>query len=199
MKPILDIPIRYLSALIITAAKKDVRYYLNGIHVTNTYAESTDGHRVLRLDLDDGYKVEPELDIIIPRESVELFLKSQTAKQKANNDVVLYKDTLFGGRYVLSSGDFGIPFTVLSNRFPTVDRVLAKHQEVDFHGTFQWNYMADFEKAAKALGHKLPIIQLIPNGNSTALVNILGVDYATAAIMPMRLPKDARVYPVRAA
>jgi len=198
MKPILDIPIRYLSALIVTAAKKDVRYYLNSIHVTNNYAESTDGHRVLRLDLDDDYK-EVELDIIIPRESVELFLKSQTARQKANNIVVLYKDVSNDGRYMLSSGEFEIPFTAIDNRFPQVDRVLAKHTEVHFHGAFKWHYMADFEKAAKALGHKLPIVELIPNGTSTALVNILGVDYASAGIMPMRLPKDARVYPVRAA
>ena len=47
-------PVEYLTSTILFASKKDVRYYLNGIHVNREHLEATDGHRAVRIDFKDN-------------------------------------------------------------------------------------------------------------------------------------------------
>lgn len=41
---------KLIRAALVCAAKNDVRYYLNGVHITPKYIESTNGHVALRME-----------------------------------------------------------------------------------------------------------------------------------------------------
>lgn len=70
----MEILTNQLRAVLLAAAKKDVRNYLNGVLVNSRHIVATDGHRmhiaVHGQDWQHG-------DVIIPREAVELAVKSK--------------------------------------------------------------------------------------------------------------------------
>jgi DNA polymerase-3 subunit beta len=76
----LTIPVAHLKASLLQAAKKDIRYYLNGVYIdrtnTMTHAVATDGHRmsVFTSRLDASADCEP-FGIIIPRDIIEAAVK----------------------------------------------------------------------------------------------------------------------------
>ncbi len=41
---------KLIRAALVCAAKNDVRYYLNGLHITPKYIEATNGHVALRIE-----------------------------------------------------------------------------------------------------------------------------------------------------
>ncbi|EMA5890781.1 hypothetical protein U3Y45_004860, partial [Salmonella enterica] len=41
---------KLIRAALVCAAKNDVRYYLNGLHITAKYIEATNGHVALRIE-----------------------------------------------------------------------------------------------------------------------------------------------------
>lgn len=57
-----------IKAALLFAAKNDIRYYLNGVHLVSCdggfYIESTDGHKAMRVKVDR--ELPREVDVILP-------------------------------------------------------------------------------------------------------------------------------------
>ena len=105
--------IKVVKALLVFAARGDVRYYLNGVHVRREGAgvlmEATDGHRLLRVWLNDnlGFAT-PDVDLILNREQLDIAVK-------------VYKDLRFSGLMVND-----VMVETIDGRFPDVPRVLGR-------------------------------------------------------------------------
>ena len=66
----------HLKAVLLAAGKKDIRYYLNGVHVNKHHLVATDGHRVHIVCHGGDWPHEP---VTIPRDACELAVKGKTA------------------------------------------------------------------------------------------------------------------------
>jgi DNA polymerase-3 subunit beta len=167
-----------LKALLLCAAKKDIRNYLNGIFFeTNTAgltAVSTDGHRLLAIQLEFNDNLAP-LSVIVPRAAIE-----QAVKTKAVSLIIDFDtdDKTFS----ISDGSFTINGLLEDGVFPNWRSVIPRtinNEAVSFNN----DYLADFDKVSRLLcGGNCKVLH---NGNNSALVrfnsdNILGV------VMPLR-------------
>ena len=65
----------HLKAVLLAAGKKDVRYYLNGVHVTKHHLVATDGSRMHIVCHGGDWPHEP---VTIPRTACELAIKGKT-------------------------------------------------------------------------------------------------------------------------
>ena len=65
----------HLKAVLLAAGKKDIRYYLNGVHVTKHHLVGTDGHRMHIVCHGGEWPHEP---VTIPRDACELAIKGKT-------------------------------------------------------------------------------------------------------------------------
>ena len=72
----MQIQTNHLKAVLLAAGKKDIRYYLNGVHVTKHHLVGTDGHRMHIVCHGGEWPHEP---VTIPRDACELAVKGKTA------------------------------------------------------------------------------------------------------------------------
>lgn len=99
---------KIIKAIILAAAKKDIRFYLNGVLVNATHIVATDGCRL------HAYKHGQEWshgEVIIPIDKVELALKMKTKQ------IEIFKDHING-----------VSFTPIDGRFPDYMRVIPQNQ-----------------------------------------------------------------------
>ena len=97
---------KIIKAIVLAAAKKDIRYYLNGVFINEQHIVATDGARM------NAYKHGQEWehgDIIIPIDKVELALKMKTKQIKIEKDSIN-----------------GIPFGTIDGKFPDYLRVIPQ-------------------------------------------------------------------------
>lgn len=140
MRKEMKLPIKnVVKALLVFAARGDVRYYLNGVHVRRegdgVLLEATDGHRLLRVWLHDTLGFDDAgTDLILGREQLDMAVKA-------------YKDLYFSGLQL-----HDITLKTIEGRFPDVPRVLGREPrekatgiDLDLLGT-----------SAKALGSLAP-------------------------------------------
>lgn len=113
------LPTNALKGAVHCAATKDVRYYLEGVHVRVTqeqfvYVESTDGSVAFQTRLNELAAPETQgpFGIIIPLDIAKLAVKTKQPK--------LLLKSLPDGRYML--GDFA--FSAVDGKFPDVGRVM---------------------------------------------------------------------------
>jgi DNA polymerase-3 subunit beta len=126
-----------LQALLLFAAKNDVRYYLNGIYADPAgYLVATDGHRMLYIKTG-----EPGLDVIIPREAAEAAVKMA----KKGQEIPLTKTSIGQVTYTTVDGKY----PDWRRAIPTIDNLQPNPQCL-----FEWQYLADAEKAIMSLGAK---------------------------------------------
>ena len=71
----MQIQTNHLKAVLLAAGKKDIRYYLNGVHVTKHHLVATDGHRMHIVCHGGEWPHEP---VTIPRDACELAIKGKT-------------------------------------------------------------------------------------------------------------------------
>jgi DNA polymerase-3 subunit beta len=165
-----------LKALLLCAAKNDVRYYLNGIHFESTpggiIAASTDGHRLLCINLPneqaEGVKA------LIPRALIEAAIKTKAQ---------VIDITIDGHNVTLSSAGQNVSGSITDGVFPDFRRVVPNTVTGITGSEFNNEYLTDFDKVGKLLnGGKASVLQ---NDGAAALVkfdndNVIGV------IMPLR-------------
>lgn len=173
--------IRHLKAISQFAAQKDVRYYLNGVHVEATKKETrlvaTDGH-VMGL-LNTG-KQENEVGayehFIIPFAVIKA-LKAPTGN---NNDAVEIE--LASEGYFMLRTLFADPvlFKPIGGVFPDYTRVMPQKTSGE---AGQFNP----ELLAKQVKEKYFFPVVAHNGDNAALVDI-GVTGFTGVVMPERSP-----------
>jgi len=127
-----------MKALVLTAAKKDVRYYLNGVYLepAKGHLVSTDGHRLTLLALS------PTLDVpskIIPLDICKMAAASKNTVQLGIEENVIVID-----------GNT-IRFTPIDGKYPDYLRAIPNIEEFkagnQISNSYRAQYVLDMQKA----------------------------------------------------
>ena len=186
MQDLITFPACRLFAAELITAKSDVRYYLNGVYLTNKHVVATDGHRMLVIP--HAEETEIPFNIIIPNDAIATLRKQLTAKERKEKEITLYC-LEEGDRYELSCAGRLSIFVPVVGTFPKWERIVPDpKQKPDYHGTFHWPYMTDFSKANALLGASKDNnrVRLISHGFASAEVKLSACPEATGVIMPVR-------------
>ena len=186
---LLTIKTNELKALLICAAKNDVRYYLNSIHFESTsngiIAASTDGHRLLCINLPDQQA--EGIKALIPRALIEAAVKTKAP----TIDV-----TIEGANVTLASAGQNVSGSITDGVFPDFRRVIPASVSGESGGAqFQTDYISDFDKIGKLINGGKASLML--NGPlNTALVkftdeNVIGVIMPFKHELPASLTRPA--------
>lgn len=171
------ISVTTLKALLLFAAKKDIRYYLKGIHfeqsANGTVAVATNGHclAVARLDRDSA---EPA-SFTVPREHLDNAVKSA----KGSIDIVQVDATHC--TILSSNGTITVP--LCDGRFPDWRRVTTPQQTGE-RGYYDPEYAAMVNKAGQIVSSSKMAYLIQQNGNSVGYCNL--ADVIHAYVMPLR-------------
>ena len=180
---------RQLQAALILAGKKDVRYYLNGVHVEATEdwtrTSATDGYvaAVQRLAAVNGMGGEAKREFIIPRGVIE---QAASALKKAKRAHVLVD----AGAHTLELDGVRFPFEPIDGRFPDVRQIMGEGEEA---GAAQFNpeLLIRFRKAAIALKVKNGDIFVKHRGNErSAEVTLPGNPNFAGVVMTPRIKRN---------
>lgn len=186
-----ELPLTLLKAALICTAKEDVRFYLVGVAIDQGHIVATDGHRAFYAPVPVAQDA-PQ--VIIPRSAIDFFLKKATAELKKKAEKATVKVSITEGcTGELRTATVSETFVPIDGKFPEWKRIIPKFKAEEYQGgdlSFNWSYMADFQKIAKILGSKNDGAILIPNKetNGAALVEFVDPRFpAKGIIMPMRL------------
>ena len=180
---------KQLKAMSRLAATSDIRYYLNGLHVVQnnrgTYIESTNGHMLGRLLIDETPVANP-CSVILPLDSV----KTLSATGKKGKETVCF--TVDGVKIsaINPQGETMI-FQAVEGKFPDCDRVvptLTSDSGLE-PSTYNPEYIQAFYDCANDLrGHKSTgiSVQIKQRGNDSGIVNIDSDSLFVGIIMPIR-------------
>jgi DNA polymerase-3 subunit beta len=186
-----NIRISYLKAALITAAKKDIRYYLNGVLVDilprAVRIVSTDGHRctVFHSAIHDDDADQEPAQIIIPRDIVK-GIKGATGR------IVLTALTYDAANPLAPCTLVGIAggdriFTPVDGKFPDYTRIMPNSAPSGERGCFNPHYLADFAEVVQiAADRNIAYPEVWDNGDSCAPVTYSGLPEFYGALMPMR-------------
>lgn len=176
-----------LKAISRFAAIKDIRYYLQGVHIVQnnrgTYMEATNGHMLGRLLVLDTPM--PEASTILPLEAV----KTLCGTAKSGDEWLHFE--VDGVKISVISGNNTYTFQAVEGTFPDCDRVvpLVLKKEDEAPSGYNPEYLMAFHQAACDIKNSRkganPSISLVQRGNLSGIVNI-GVDNFIGVIMPMR-------------
>ena len=183
---------RVLRALLHLSGVKDIRYYLNGVHVVftpdQTVYTATNGTvlgRVTERAANPGSAV-----LIIPREVIKSL--RPTAKALA---AALHIDEGRKARIVqeLPSGVVDMNFAGIGGVYPDCDRAIPAQTSGEA-GNYDAEQLALFTASNKELGAKYPgQFKLHQNGaDGAALVSSLVRSTFVGVIMPMRVLGEAK-------
>ena len=176
-----------LKALLLCAAKNDIRYYLNGVHFESTpggiIAASTDGHRLLCVNLPN--ELAEGIKALIPRALIEAAVKTKAQ---------VIDITIDGANVTLSSMGQNVSGSITDGVFPDFRRVIPNSVTGEAGSQFNNEYLTDFDKVGKLInGGKASILQ---NSGSAALVkfdneNVIGVIMPFKHELPTSLTRPA--------
>lgn len=169
-----------LESALIFQAKKDIRYYLNGIcFKADGRVCSTDGHRAFV-----GGKHEGELDD-------DVILSVIKAPTKNYDYAHIDTDAKSITYHLDNTVQVGVGMVdVIDGRFPDIDRIVPKEVNPAERIAFNAGYLADIEKAAKLFSPKFTAVTLELNGPNSACAAKLKSPHgeeATIIVMPMRI------------
>lgn len=169
-----------LESALIFQAKKDIRYYLNGIcFKADGRVCSTDGHRAF---IGGNHEGELKDDVIL----------SVTKSPTKSYDYVEIDTTTGIISYCTDTTlRVGVGLCeVIDGKFPDIDRVIPKENAPTDRIGFNASYLSDVEKVAKIFNPKWPSVVFELNGHTNATVAKLksynGED-AKIIVMPMRI------------
>ena len=177
-----------LSAALLIAPKNDIRYYLNGVHLSFHHGDdsntvdivSTNGHMLFKstqtLDYDEGAQT-ADFSLTIPRDAVETVCR--TARINKRKFVSL--ESLPDGRYML--GD--VVFATVDGKFPDYGRVIPEKCSGEV-AQFNHAYLKTASDALRiAYDNKSIHTHLSHNGTSSAVVHT-SLRKAFVVVMPLR-------------
>jgi len=175
------------------AAKKDIRYYLQGINIVRdnrgTYIEATDGHIMGRL-LVDGIRSDTKQNVVLPTDAL---LKLKGTKKQG--DEWLHFE-VNGLSVECIQGDSTIRFSAHDARFPDTDRVIPmifKDEDVK-PSTFNPDLLVRFMDVSEELYGKRQIPMVLQRGSQSSIVSFPHMDDAfIGVIMPTREFAPAKV------
>lgn len=186
----IEVPMQVLDAATICASKNDVRFYLNGVAIDKGHVVSTDGSRAFACKIDE---LDENLSLIIPTEAIKAFIKKVPSKNRKGHCVISLDLKAKQGKisnFPLQVHELFIP---IDGKYPDWQRIFPRSAPSEYQGhypTFNWAYLADFQKVHKALGGNGIQVGLRPQSVSeAALVDFDGTlfdQHAKAVIMPLR-------------
>ena len=140
-----NLPARVLNALTTNiAARKDVRYYLNGLHFYNdgagqSYVEATDGHTLFRylIDLPDGVNIIAKVP------------KLPVAAWCALDYLIGAGDDSYAR--VITDAGATFPLEIIDGRYPDTDRVFGALPDNDSAGVMDGHRVAEVVKVANEI------------------------------------------------
>ena len=176
-----------LDALLLIAAKKDIRYYLNGVYIeydaTTTRAIGCDGHKlgIYQAAAPDNRGAG---SLIIPRDVIENLPKKCG---------ILTFSQISDTHWEINTGNATIKFAPCDAKYPDFRRVVSSIQTAGTSGAaagFNLDYLNQFEKCGNILaGSKLRVgnrLRLHHNGDAAGLVLLNCVDGFAGVVMPLR-------------
>ena len=160
-----------LAAIALFQAKKDIRYYLNGVHITPDGLEATSGPVLARISEPTGLDC---TSLIIPSDTVKTILQSANSKAPI---------TCVDG--VVNNA---ITITPIDGIFPDITRAIPHDLEIKAEaGQFDPELLMYFKKASELLSnYKIGTFELIHNGKDPALVKFPQDNRFIGAIAPWR-------------
>lgn len=188
-------------------AKQDVRYYLNGIHLSGNKIESTDGHTMYRCEaseasMDCGFIGDLEKqypDLIIQEEGAA----PTKAVRKKSIWVVIEVDQKINSaviRYIASNGSTLAmqSANIIDGKYPDSDKVFSKKEtdnktECEFEVGFNAEYLKKVTDAFS--GRKIPIaIKTTVNNSHDGVffetadsINHASIGREIIVVMPLRI------------
>ena len=153
-----EIPkLAWLKAVMLAAAKKDVRYHLNGVMVRNGELAATNGHMALMIK-SDGIKSDGEY--IIDNDTLKMIVTAHKGIKGGNPIGVIDSMT--------TTGSSKISITPVDGKFPDVNRVISQEPSGEV-AHFNYEYLLACQKANEEfLDRKSFHIKLQHNGQSGA-------------------------------
>ena len=181
-----------IRAMLHLAAKKDLRYYLQGINVVRdnrgTYLEATDGHLMGRL-LIDGIRSDTKQNVILPTEAL-----SKLKGTKKQSDEWLHFE-VNGLSVECIDSQSTTRFSACDARFPDTDRVLPLvfKSEDNAPGHYNIDLLSRFVDVSEELYGKRQAPFILQRGNNSAIVSFHLSDDFVGVVMPMRQDSPAKV------
>ena len=175
-----------LNAMLVLAAKKDIRYYLNGLHIEFTpeftRVIACDGHKLgIYQKAVDSFNIGCG-SITIPREVIENLPKNAGLLEFAQFDANLWQ---------LTAGSVSLKFAPCDSKYPDFRRVVDQANKTSGEAAgFNLNYLNEFEKCGNLLaGRKIKIgnrVRIHHNGQNGALITLNGLPNFAGIVMPLR-------------
>ena len=173
-----------LKAVNLLSADKNIRYYLNGVHVsataTATRLTATDGHA---LGIHQSEQQNEGVDFVEMIISTDVIKLIKSASKNVDIVVIDTEDGITGT--IGSITGAAVSFKAIDGKFPDVQRVMPKTISGET-AQFQPYLLEKFSKASKLLGSKKGLINVAYNGTSTALVKIDATQDFMGLVMPLR-------------
>ncbi len=181
-----------IRAMLHLAAKKDIRYYLQGINVVRdnrgTYIEATDGHILGRL-LVDAIRSETKQNVVLPTDAL-----AKLKGTKKTGDEWLHF-SVEGLSVECITGDATIRFSAHDARFPDTDRVipLVINPENNKPATFNPDLLVRFVDLSEELYGKRAVPAVLQQGTMCSIVSFCDDDSFIGVMMPFRETTPAKV------
>ena len=173
-----------LKAINLLSADKDIRYYLNGVHVTATATATrltaTDGHALGIHQSEQQNEGVDFVEMIIPNDVIKLI---KSASKNVDTVVIDTEDGITGTIGAITGA--AVSFKAIDGKFPDVQRVMPKTISGET-AQYQPYLLEKFSKASKLLGSKNGLINVAYNGPSTALIKIDATQDFVGLVMPLR-------------
>ena len=153
-----EIPkLAWLKAVMLAAAKKDVRYCLNGVMVRNGEMAAANGHMALMIK-SDGIKSDGEY--IIDNDTLKMIVTVHKGI-KGDNPVEVIDS-------ITTAGNSKISIAPVDGKFPDVNRVIPQETSGEI-AHFNYEHLLTCQKANEEfLDRKSVYIKLQHNGQSGA-------------------------------
>ncbi|EBD0679369.1 hypothetical protein ABVL59_002546 [Salmonella enterica] len=135
---------KLIRAALVYAAKNDVRYYLNGLHITAKYIEATNGHVALRIE----HGIRTKKNIIVQFEG-PVPVKAETTELVFNKEAFAIHRDAFERRISITG------IRLVDGRFPDMERVMPKKVDFSINPVIQAEYLSYPEKM---FGHERKFI-----------------------------------------
>lgn len=182
-----------IRAMLHLAAKKDIRYYLQGINVVRdnrgTYIEATDGHIMGRL-LIDGIRSDTKQNVVLPTDA----LSKLKGTKKQGGELLSFSVEGFTVECIDSQSTTRFP--AHDARFPDTDRIIPMvFKDDDLKpATFNPDLLVRFVDVSKDLYGKRQIPMIAQRGSQSSVVSFPQMDDAfIGVIMPTKEYAPARV------
>jgi DNA polymerase III subunit beta len=171
-----------IKALVVIAAKGDIRYYLNAVCLdvrdNDACLVATDGHRMIAVpvELFAGSSPRKPGQYIIPREILE------SIKPYKKTPITLAVDT-GAASVTVSTGATDVSSKLIDGHYPEWRKVIPLTVSGET-GQFDSDYIGSFGKAHKLLGGKYSP-GIFHNGTGAARISLAG--NAVGVLMPLRV------------